>query len=107
MRIMIMLRGITNKLMRLTKKTGKVYWISVEKIKVPQEFSMTPPHPKKMEYKWTYYGKTGKLQSPILLTRDYVLVDGYTSYIIACETDMGVIPVQFVDETMESVKNGD
>lgn len=105
-----MIKGITNKLMRLTKKTGRVYWVSVEKIKVPQEFSMTPPKSKKMESKWEYYRKTGKLQSSILLTRDYVLVDGYTSYIIACETDMGVAPVQFVDNandyTKENTKNG-
>lgn len=105
-----MLRGITNKLMKLTKKTGKIYWISIEKIKIPHEFAQTPPNKKKMEQKWTYYRKTGKLQSSILLTRDYVLVDGYTSYIIACETDMGVAPVQFVDnagnDTKENTKNG-
>ena len=96
-----MIKGIINKLMRLTKKTGRVYWVSVEKIKVPQEFSMTPPKSKKMESKWEYYRKTGKLQSSILLTRNYVLVDGYTSYIIACEAEMGKIPVQFVDNNKE------
>lgn len=101
-----MFKGITNKLLKLTKKTGKTYWISIEKIKIPQEFRTTPPHPKKMEYKWAYYRKTGKLQSSILLTRDYQLVDGYTSYLIACDTDMGVVPVQFVDDTKENVKNG-
>ena len=95
---------------------GKSIWktrmvnICIEKIKIPQEFRQTPPNSKKMEKKWEYYRKTGKLQSPILLTRDYVLVDGYTSYIIAYETDMGVAPVQFIDnacdDTKENTKNG-
>ena len=78
-------------------KPGYEYWISLDKIHIPQEFTKTRIGNQKWKSKWRYYRRTGKLQSRILLTKDFTLVDGYSSYKIANITKMGKIPVWFVD----------
>ena len=50
-----------------------------------------------MGQKWSYYRNTGEFESPIILNRDFVLVNGYTSYIIAKKSEMDKVPVYFMD----------
>ena len=40
---------------------------------------------------------TGEFESPILLNRNFELIDGYTSYIIAKTENLHKVPVYFVD----------
>ena len=96
-----MLKRINRKWINFIYKSNKIYWIPVNKVSIPSEYRLTPPNKKNMENKWEYVRKPGKMQSPILLSRDFVLVDGYTSYLIACEAELGKIPVQFVDNNKE------
>ena len=78
-------------------ETGYEYWVYLRDIKISPEFERTPPRFKKMGQKWSYYRNTGEFESPIILNRDFVLIDGYTSYIIAKKSEMDKVPVYFVD----------
>ena len=78
-------------------ETGCEYWVYLRDIKISPEFERTPPRFKKMCQKWSYYRNTGEFESPIILNRDFALIDGYTSYIIAKKSEMDKVPVYFVD----------
>ena len=78
-------------------ETGCEYWVYLRDIKISLEFEKTPPRFKKMGQKWSYYRNTGEFESPIILNRDFALIDGYTNYIIAKKSEMDKIPVYFVD----------
>lgn len=57
--------------------------IRIEDIKISKSFKKHPPRRAKMEEKWEYYRKTGRLMEEIILDNDGVLINGYTSYLIA------------------------
>ena len=76
---------------------GYEYYIRLDEIKIKPEFLRTPPGNIKMMQKWNYYRRTGKLQSKIILNRNFELVDGYTSYCIAERECINRVPVWFVD----------
>lgn len=76
---------------------GYEYWVNLNEIEVTSQFEETPPRFIKMTQKYDWYCKHGEFQSPIRLTRDFVLVDGYTSYLLAKKFDMDKVPVYFVD----------
>ena len=78
-------------------ETGYEYWVYLKDIKISHEFERTPPRFKKMCQKWSYYRNTGEFESPIILNRDFALIDGYTSYIIAKKSEMDKVPVYFAD----------
>ena len=78
-------------------ETGCEYWVYLRDIKISPEFEKTLPRFNKMGQKWSYYRNTGEFESPIILDRDFVLIDGYTSYIIAKKSEMDKVPVYFVD----------
>ena len=78
-------------------ETGCEYWVYLRDIKISHKFEKTPPRFNKMGQKWSYYRNTGEFESPIILNRDFVLIDGYTSYIIAKKSEMDKVPVYFVD----------
>ena len=50
-----------------------------------------------MKYKRDFYRRNGEFQSDIILNRDMMLIDGYTSYIIAKEEGMKRVDVYFMD----------
>lgn len=91
------------KIIRYIKKlfgvyeSGYEYYINLSDIKVPLEFYSTPPRFQKMSKKWKYYMDTGKLESKIIVDRNFNLVDGYTSYIIAKKECISKVPVIFID----------
>lgn len=78
-------------------KPNHKYWINLSEIKILPSFEKTPPKPRKMKEKYDYYNKTGKFHSPIILDKQFYLVDGYTSYIIAKNYKINKVPVYFVD----------
>lgn len=78
-------------------ETHYEYWVRLNEIKISPQFAETPPKYNKMRRKWNYYKRTGKLESPITLNRDFTLVDGYTSYLICTKQGMDKVPVWFVD----------
>lgn len=56
---------------------------NLKDIKIKEDFKRTPPNKYKMKRKWSYYRKTGSLQSDVVIDRNGYLIDGYTSYLIA------------------------
>ena len=77
---------------------GCEYWIDLKDIDIPINFLRHHPRQEKMEQKWAYYRQTGEFESQILLNRNFELVDGYTSYIIAKTENLHKVPVYFVDQ---------
>ena len=74
--------------------SGKEYWIPLGEIKIKEEFFATPPKNWKYERKLRNFIKTGEL-SPIIIDRNYELVDGYCSYLIYKRFNVNKIPVVF------------
>ena len=66
-------------------------------IKIKENFKLHNPNPFKMYWKRKYFKENGKFNSKILLDRDFELVDGYTSYLLAKENGMKHVEVYFVD----------
>ena len=77
--------------------TGVEYWVMTDNIKVPCKYKRTKVGHDKWIHKMSYYFRTGKFESPILLHRDFSLVDGYSSVKIAHLTGLEKVPVYFVD----------
>ena len=76
---------------------GCEYWVDLKDIDIPIAFLRHHPRHEKMEQKWAYYRQTGEFESHILLNRDFELIDGYTSYIIAKTENSHKVPVYFVN----------
>lgn len=76
-----------NKIMELLGK------INIKKIKITQEFKSCPPKGEKMWIKRAYFMINNKFEQPVVVDKDNVLVDGYTTYLIAKEKDMKYVPV--------------
>lgn len=92
------MRNIIRWLKRLfgVYENGFEYWVNVNEIKISPEFEKTPPRKIKFSQKMDWYLKHGELQSPILLNKDFELVDGYTSYLIAKKCHIDKVAVYFV-----------
>ena len=76
---------------------GEPYKVKVSDIIIPEEFKATKPRFKKMIQKRKFYRKNNRFESKIVLNKDFLLIDGYTSYIIAKENGMKYVEVYFVD----------
>lgn len=55
----------------------------LKNIKISKEFKMKYPRTLKLISKMEYYLRNNKFEQPIVINKENVLVDGYTSYIIA------------------------
>lgn len=77
------------------KKSNHKYWVSLDDIKIEYDFLITPPKSKKMNDKIKYFLGEGVFQSRIILDKNFVLKNGYTSYLIAKKIDMKKVPVYF------------
>lgn len=88
---------------RLVKKlfgvyeTGCEYWVRLDEIKVPYCYKATRIGLEKWNHKMSYWLKTGKFESKILLHKDFTLADGYSSVKIAYLKGIDKVPVYFVD----------
>ena len=76
---------------------GEPYKVKVSDISIPEEFKATKPRFEKMIQKRKFYRKNNRFESKIVLNKDFLLIDGYTSYIIAKENDMKHVEAYFVD----------
>lgn len=73
------------------------YEVKVSDIIIPEEFKATKPRFKKMIQKREFYRKNDRFESKIVLNKDFLLIDGYTSYIIAKENGMKYVEAYFVN----------
>lgn len=93
------MKGVIRFVKRLFGKyeSGHEYWVNTKDIKVPDEFKLTRIGTKKWNHKMGYWLRTGKFESVILLDRDFVLKDGFSSVKIAYLKGIDRVPVYFVD----------
>ena len=76
---------------------GEPYKVKVSDIIIPEEFKAKKPRFKKMIQKRKFYRKNNRFESKIVLNKDFLLIDGYTSYIIAKENGMKYVEAYFVN----------
>ena len=76
---------------------GEPYKVKVSDIIIPEEFKATKPRFEKMIQKREFYRKNDRFESKIVLNKDFLLIDGYTSYIIAKENGMKYVEAYFVN----------
>lgn len=58
-------------------ETGYEYWVNLKDIKVPYFYRKTKIGTVKWNHKMSYWLRTGEFESPIILHRDFSLMDGY------------------------------
>lgn len=78
-------------------ETGYEYWVPTDQIIITPEFSRTRIGTRKWIHKRDYYMRTGKFESQIVLTKDFVLLDGYSSYKLAKRYGEDKVPVVFAE----------
>ena len=92
-----------NKLMRKIiaalglQNPGEPYKVKVSDIIIPEEFKATKPRFKKMIQKREFYRNNDRFESKIVLNKDFLLIDGYTSYLLAKENGMKHVEAYFVN----------
>ena len=72
-----------------------LYKVKIKDIIISTEFQLHKPKLRKVLYKRDFYEKYGYFESPIILTKDYKLVDGYISYLILKENNVKYVKVLF------------
>ena len=77
------------------KDSGKVFDVPLAEIQIYPCFAETPPSSLKMELKAYYFKETGHFHSDIVLDEEKHLIDGYTSYLLAKQSDMECVPVRY------------
>lgn len=76
---------------------GCEYWVRLDEIIVPTEYKRSRIGENKWNHKMGYWLRTGEFESPILLHRNFVLADGYSSVKIAYLNGIDKVLVYFVD----------
>lgn len=76
---------------------GHEYFVNVKDINIPEHIKKYKIKPSKWNHKLKYWLEIGEFESFILLHRDFTLIDGYSSYLIAKKYNLDVVPVYFVD----------
>lgn len=76
---------------------GEPYKVKVSDIIIPEEFKATKPRFKKMIQKREFYKNNDRFESKIVLNKDFLLIDVYTSYIISKENGMKYVEAYFVN----------
>lgn len=93
------MRKIVESIIKIFKKykPGCEYWINREQIKVNPEWRNTRIGKKKFERKVRHWNTTGEFESKILLDKNFNLIDGYSSLVIAENNKVDKVPVYFID----------
>lgn len=78
-------------------ETDCEYWVKLEDIIITPQFKECPPNKNKLDKKWKYYKRNDVFQSKIKLLKNFTLVDGYTTYLLAYKDGLTKVPVYFVD----------
>lgn len=63
--------------------------IDIKNIKIPKKF--TKPKKEKLDHRFKYYEINKCFEVPIVIDKNNILVDGYTSYLIAKKYDMKTV----------------
>ena len=82
-------------------ETGYEYWVPTDQIIITPDFARTRIGTRKWIHKRNYYFRTGQFESQIVLTKDFVLLDGYSSYKLAKrygEEKVSVVFAEYMDE---------
>lgn len=91
---------ITNFVKSLLERHDKdsVYWIRLGDIILPEYLKGSRIKENKYKKKWRFYRENGYCESDIILDKNFVLKDGYSSYkIYKISTGIdGKVPVRFV-----------
>ncbi|MDE6992538.1 MAG: hypothetical protein K2P42_17990 [Lachnospiraceae bacterium] len=69
--------------------------VKIDDIKIYSCFVSHSPKAEKMEQKEQYFAETGFLQSQIILDRNGYLINGFTSYLLAIEHGIQIVPVRY------------
>lgn len=85
-------------------ETGYEYRIPVDQVVITSEFKGTRIGKRKWNQKKEYYLRTGKFESQVVLTKDFVLLDGYSTYKLAKRYGVNKIPVIF-EEYLDEDRN--
>ena len=83
------------KMLRKHYKTGYTYTVKLRDIIIQPGWNYIKTW--KMNEKMNYFEKTGHFSSTIVIDRDFVLKDGFTSYRIAEIKGMKYVDVYFVE----------
>lgn len=78
-------------------KPEKEYWIDINKIHITPDFAAHKVGRKKMQLKRNYFKETGEFQSKVVLNKDFVLIDGYSTYCLVKEFNLGKMLVCFAE----------
>ena len=79
-------------------ETGFEYVININDIHIQPEFFEHPPKFEKLATKYGEYVKNHRrFDKPVVLNRDFELVDGYCTYLLAKQVGMKRLAVYFVD----------
>lgn len=84
-------------------KDNKTYSVPLKKIKIQKSFIANPIRPKKWERKLQYFKSFHCFESEIVLNENFVLLDGYSSYLIAKNFGFKRVHVKFI-KTKEKTK---
>lgn len=76
-------------------ENGYQYMIKRKKIKIPYSYLQSKINKKKWQRKWYIYKTTGEFDSPIIIDRNFNLIDGYSSVKIAYLNNIDKVPVYF------------
>lgn len=69
--------------------------MKIDDIKIYPCFAAHSPKAEKMAQKEQYFAETGLLQSQIILDGNGYLIDGFTSYLMAKERGIQIVPVRY------------
>ena len=69
--------------------------MKINDIKIYPCFESHSPKAEKMEQKEQYFAETGLLQSQIILDGNGYLINGFTSYLLAKEHGIQIVPVRY------------
>lgn len=69
--------------------------MKIDDIKTYPCFAAHSPKAEKMEQKEQYFAETGLLQSQIILDGNGYLINGFTSYLLAKEHGIQIVPVRY------------
>lgn len=78
---------------------GYEYWVKLSDIHITPQFRYSRIKSAKYKRKWQFYHRNGFCESKIVLNKDFVLLDGLSSYRIykAAEGTDCKVPVWFME----------
>lgn len=75
---------------------GNPYLVPLQDIKIPMRFLTHPPKMDKLMERVRWFANTGKFSVPIIIDKNFVLRDGYTSYLAAKRYQKVNVEVYFI-----------